>query len=175
MNRKKMLLMGAAVACISMVFITVYASDDDFGAKKGNIRAEYVAIKITGETIRGGYQLIDGATLKQWMDEKKDMLIVDTMPYDDSYKKQHIPGAVQFEFPKEEMKDLPAKMSQDYQNLLGPDKNRTIVVYCGYVTCARSHNAAMFAVKLGYKNVYRFTGGILGWKEAEYPVEKSDK
>ena len=56
--------------------------------------------------------------------------------------------------------------------MLGPDKDRTIVVYCGFVKCTRSHNGAMWAVKLGYKNVYRYPGGIKAWKEADYPVEK---
>jgi rhodanese-related sulfurtransferase len=30
----------------------------------------------------------------------------------------------------------------------------------------------MWVVKLGYKNVYRYPGGIKAWEEAEYPVEK---
>ena len=34
----------------------------------------------------------------------------------------------------------------------------------------RSHNGAMWAVKLGYNNVYRMPGGIKGWKESGYPV-----
>jgi rhodanese-related sulfurtransferase len=28
----------------------------------------------------------------------------------------------------------------------------------------------MWAVKLGYKNVYRQPGGIKGWMEADYPI-----
>ena len=56
--------------------------------------------------------------------------------------------------------------------LLGSDKNRLIVFYCGFVKCGRSHNAAMWAVKLGCANVYRHPGGIKAWKEAKYPVEK---
>ena len=55
---------------------------------------------------------------------------------------------------------------------LGPDKERLIVFYCGFVKCTRSHNAAAFAKKLGYKNVYRFPGGIFAWKGGDYPVEK---
>ncbi|MDD3295723.1 MAG: rhodanese-like domain-containing protein, partial [Geobacteraceae bacterium] len=55
---------------------------------------------------------------------------------------------------------------------LGPDKNRLIVLYCGFTKCTRSHNGAMWAVKLGYKNVYRHPGGIKGWMEADYPVAK---
>ncbi|MBM4137012.1 MAG: rhodanese-like domain-containing protein, partial [Nitrospira sp.] len=45
-------------------------------------------------------------------------------------------------------------------------------IYCGFTKCTRSHNGAMWAVKLGYKNVYRYPGGIKGWVEADYPVDK---
>ncbi len=47
--------------------------------------------------------------LKSWVDQKKPMLLVDTMPYEDSYKKQHIPGAVQMEFPIPEMTSIDDK------------------------------------------------------------------
>jgi rhodanese-related sulfurtransferase len=30
----------------------------------------------------------------------------------------------------------------------------------------------MWATKMGYKNVYRYPGGIKAWGEADYPVEK---
>jgi rhodanese-related sulfurtransferase len=93
------------------------------------------------------------------------------MPYEASYKKQHIPTAVQFEFPIPEMKTMDSEMEKQYLALLGPDKNRMIVVYCGFVKCGRSHNGAMWATRLGYRNVYRCLGGIFGWKEAGYPVE----
>ena len=56
--------------------------------------------------------------------------------------------------------------------VLDTDKNRLIVFYCGFTKCTRSHNAAMWAVKLGYKNVYRQPGGIKAWKEADYQVEQ---
>ena len=60
----------------------------------------------------------------------------------------------------------------DLEKLLGPDKDRLIVFYCGFTKCTRSHNGAMWAVKLGYKNAYRQPGGIKAWNEAGYPVEK---
>jgi hypothetical protein len=50
---------------------------------------------------------------------------------------------------------------------IGPDKNKLIVIYCGFVQCTRSHNGAMWAVKNGYPNVYRFPGGIFAWKGAK--------
>ena len=47
-----------------------------------------------------------------------------------------------------------------------------VVIYCGFVKCTRSHNGAAWAVKLGYKNVYRYSGGVFAWKGAKYPLEK---
>jgi thiosulfate/3-mercaptopyruvate sulfurtransferase len=49
-------------------------------------------------------------------------------------------------------------------------KDKTIVIYCGFVKCTRSHNGAAWAVKLGYTNVYRYPGGIFAWKGADYPI-----
>jgi rhodanese-related sulfurtransferase len=94
------------------------------------------------------------------------------MPFEASYKKQHIPSAVQMEFPIPEMKTMDDKTKAALEKLLGPDKDRLIVFYCGFVKCTRSHNAAMWAAKLGYKNVYRQPGGIKAWDEADYPIEK---
>jgi len=45
------------------------------------------------------------------------------------------------------------------------------VIYCGFVKCTRSHNGAVWARKLGYKNVLRYPGGIFAWKGAKYPVQ----
>lgn len=52
------------------------------------------------------------------------------------------------------------------------DKDKVLVFYCGFTKCTRSHNGAMWAEKLGYKNVYRCPGGIKAWLEAGYPVKK---
>ena len=92
------------------------------------------------------------------------------MPYEASYKKNHIPGAKQMEFPIPEVTILEEKVQNELLELLGPDKDQTIVFYCGFTKCTRSHNGAMWAVKLGYKNVYRLPGGIKAWKESDYPV-----
>ncbi len=121
---------------------------------------------------RGGYRFLSTEELKSWIDPKKAMLVVDTMPFEDSYKKQHIPGAVNFELPVQEMTEMDAKTRAAFEKLLGPDKERTLVFYCGFTKCTRSHNGAMWAVKLGYNNVYRQPGGIKAWEQAGYPVEK---
>jgi len=49
-------------------------------------------VKVARETVKGGYALVLTDELKRWIDEKKPMLVVDTMPKKDSHDKQHIPG-----------------------------------------------------------------------------------
>jgi thiosulfate/3-mercaptopyruvate sulfurtransferase len=134
---------------------------------------EKIAVNFLREVERGGYKIVGTEELKSWFDQKKDMLIVDTMPFEDSYKKQHIPGAVQFEFPIPELTQLDDQKKAAFEKLLGPDKGRLIVIYCGFTKCTRSHNGAMWARKLGYTNVYRHPGGIKAWMDADYPVEKA--
>ena len=144
---------------------------------KKELETEASAVKLVREVERGGYKIVTTDELKAWIDQNKDMVIVDTMPYEASYKKNHVVGAVQFLFPIPDMDtwntgETAGKNKEDYEKLLGADKNKTIVVYCGFVKCTRSHNGAAWARKLGYNNVYRYPGGIKAWQEAKYPVEK---
>ena len=142
------------------------------------VQKEAGAVKLVREVQSGGYDVVSTEELKKWIDSGKDMLIVDTMPYEDSYKKQHVPQAAQFLFPIPDMKkwdtkETGGKTMEDYEKLLGNDKDKTVVIYCGFVKCTRSHNGAAWAVKLGYKNVFRYPGGIFAWKGADFPVEKA--
>ena len=168
MFQKKILSVLAAT--FIFVFGLTGAGIAAWGSKE--LDTEKTAVNLTREVMKGNYKIVTTAELKGWIDQKKAMLIVDTMPYEDSYKKQHVPGALQFEFPIEEVTKLDDKTKAAFEKMLGPDKNRLIVAYCGFTKCSRSHNGAMWAVKMGYKNVYRYPGGIKAWSEADYPVEK---
>ena len=152
-----------------------------FGSSKftQEVEKEKGAVKLLREVERGGYGIITTQELKVLKDKGTEMVIVDAMPYEASYKKGHIPGAVQFLFPIPDMnewdaKETAGKSQADYEALLGPDKDKLIVVYCGFVKCTRSHNAAVWAKKLGYTNVKRHPGGIFAWKGAEFPVGTVD-
>ncbi len=139
------------------------------------LATEESAIKLYNETAAGKYELISTEELHDFMEEGKDALIVDAMPAAASYDKGHLEGAVNFEFPKEVIEEwnkdtMGERTREQYEALLGKDKNRTIIVYCGFVKCARSHNAAIFAQELGYKNVKRFPGGIHAWRGAGYKL-----
>lgn len=166
-------IFAALAAVLVMGMLTGCLGEDKF---KQEVEKEAGAVKLVREVQRGDYDVITTAELKKLIDAQKDMVIVDTMPLEASYEKNHIPGAAQFLFPIPDMKswnteETAGKTKADYEKLLGPDKDRLIVVYCGFVKCTRSHNGAAWARKLGYTNVKRHPGGIFAWKGAEYPVE----
>jgi len=158
---------------MAVVFVLSLASAALAALGPSELDTEKIAVTFAAEVERGKYKVVATQELKKWIDEKKPMLLVDTMPFEASYKKNHIPGAVQIEFPIPEMEKIDDKTKTALKKLLGTDKNRLIVFYCGFTKCTRSHNGAMWAKKLGYKNVYRHPGGIKGWMEAEYPVEEA--
>ena len=160
-----------------LVLMAVPAHAGLFGDKfQDEVETEKVAVKLARDTIKGDYGLVTTAELKALVDANTDMVIVDAMPYADSYAKEHVPGAVQFLFPVKEMAtwdtgETDGKTEADYEKLLGPDKDKLVVVYCGFVKCGRSHNAGLWARKLGYTNVKRYPGGIFAWKGADGAVE----
>ncbi|MCF8130674.1 MAG: rhodanese-like domain-containing protein [Deltaproteobacteria bacterium] len=173
--------MKSLVMLVSLgAFLVVSGTVASAGKNKfeQEIDKEKVAVTLVREVQRGGYDVVTTEELKGWIDGGKDMLIVDTMPYEASYQKMHVPGAKQFLFPIPDMntwdtKETAGKSQEDFIALLGPDKDKVIVIYCGFVKCTRSHNGAAWAKKLGYKNVYRYPGGIFAWKGAGYPVESA--
>lgn len=143
------------------------------------VELDKAAVKLAREVQSGNYDVIRADELKALMDSGHPVTIVDTMPKEASYDKAHIPGAVQFLFPIPDMNawdagETAGQSPEQYEALLGPDKFKTIVVYCGFVKCTRSHNGAVWAKRLGYKNVFRFPGGIYAWMGADYPTEQGD-
>lgn len=145
------------------------------------VETESVSVKLSREVQQGGYELVTTDELKQMMDQKDEFILIDAMPYEESYQKEHIPGAKNFLFAKEtrdteqwDDAESGGKSQADYEQLLGEDKEALIVVYCGFVRCARSHNAAAWAKQMGYANVKRYAGGIYAWKGMGYATQAAD-
>jgi rhodanese-related sulfurtransferase len=159
--------------CCALLSCPALAAEAKFEAE--TVR-ETDAVKLTRDTQAGDYQLLTVAELKKMIDAGKPMLLVDTMPYDASFKKEHLPGAKNFLFPVPRMnvwdlKETDGKSEADFAALLGADKEKTLVFYCGFVKCTRSDNAATWARKLGYNHVYRVPGGLFAWKGADFALE----
>jgi len=166
-----MLALVFAVAVLSGCGATTATSKVGTAPDGSEVAIEKATMKFYQDANAGKYQLLATEELNTWVTEKKDMIIIDTMPAD-SFAKGHIPGAVNAELPKTVMADVTDAQKTAFINLLGQDKNKPIVVYCGFVSCARSHLGAVLAMEQGFTNVYRVPGGIVAWQEAKYNVEK---
>ena len=128
------------------------------------IPIENAAVKFSSDVKDGGYGIVDTATLKKWLDEAKKMLIISTLPASEDKDFGMLPSAVNAAMPKTE-KELTPAAKDAIIKAAGDDKEKTIVVYCGFVACRRSHIGAKILVDDGFKNVYRYPAGITGWQE----------
>lgn len=54
------------------------------------------------------------------------------------------------------------------------NKDVTVVTYCGFTKCQRSHQAAMYLKSQGFKNVFRYAGGITAWVQSDFDIEGKD-
>ena len=79
-----------------------------------------------------------------------------------SYKKGHIPGAVNY-----------ASVQSELEKILPENKDTLIVAYCGGPSCAAYKKAAKAVAALGYTNVQHYSGGISGWKSSGEAIEKA--
>ncbi|AMK09809.1 hypothetical protein AWY79_01150 [Pseudodesulfovibrio indicus] len=81
------------------------------------------------EADRDGYLLLDDDGLRKLVDEKADMVLLDARA-DYEFAAGHLPGAANLEFDLGDDIELPQAKRQALQDLLGPDKDRMLVVYC---------------------------------------------
>jgi len=74
-----------------------------------------------------------------------------------AFDAKHIPGSVHFDSPDE----LYAAVHP----------NDEVVVYCSEVDCLSSVAMYRDLVARGYRNVRRYSGGLLDWEDAGLPLE----
>jgi molybdopterin/thiamine biosynthesis adenylyltransferase/rhodanese-related sulfurtransferase len=77
----------------------------------------------------------------------------------DEWDEGHIPGALH----------APRNNLESRVERLVPDKERTVVVYCG--SGSRSAFAARALGELGYEDVRNLAGGFTDWKRSGFPVQ----
>lgn len=99
---------------------------------------------------KGRIREVDQATLKQWMGEKKDLIILDIREPGD-FENGHIEGSV----------NIPRGMLELEIDEVVPDQDKVIVSYCG--GGSRSALATDTLQVMGYANVYSLTGGYRQW------------
>ncbi|MBI2027175.1 MAG: rhodanese-like domain-containing protein [Deltaproteobacteria bacterium] len=85
---------------------------------------------------------------------KKHPVLVNVLPRND-FLQNHIPGSI----------NIPVnELDREAKKLLAT--HDWIVVYCANNGCDASHQAAEKLGKLGFENVFRFTGGVEEWKKS---------
>ena len=97
--------------------------------------------------------------IKSRLDRGEKFVLIDTRE-ESEYAKDHLPGAIHLGKGIIE-RDIEAKV---------PDTGTELVLYCG--GGFRSALAADNLQKMGYTNVISMDGGIRGWREKGYPLEK---
>jgi thiosulfate/3-mercaptopyruvate sulfurtransferase len=132
---------------------------------------EKAALKFSSDIKDGGYKIVSTDELKKWLDEGKKLTIISTLPANEDKELGILPSAVNGAMPKSE-KDLTQADKDNLLNIAGTDKEKAVVVYCGFVACRRSHIGAKILVDNGFKNVYRYPAGITGWGESNFPLTK---
>src|SRR5579864_2922896 len=94
---------------------------------------------------------------KKRIDAGEKIQLIDTRE-DSEWARGHIPGAIHLS------KGI---IERDIEKTV-PDKNATIVLYCG--GGFRSALAADNLQRMGYQNVISMDGGWRGWTEANFPT-----
>jgi len=119
------------------------------------------AMKAAKEKV-AGYKTITAEELQTMIKETKDLVIIDSRG-GKWFDGEVIAGAKQLAADKTNAKSL-AKLI--------PTKTTPVVFYCSGTECPASAAAAHAAQKAGYKNLYKFPGGIAEWKEKGLPTAK---
>jgi rhodanese-related sulfurtransferase len=99
------------------------------------------------------------ADVKRRMDQGEKLNVVDVRE-ESEYGKDHLPGAVHLG---------KGVIERDVEQAF-PDPATPLILYCG--GGFRSALAADNLQKMGYTNVLSMDGGIRGWREKAYPLEK---
>ncbi|MFQ5965029.1 MAG: rhodanese-like domain-containing protein [Candidatus Scalinduaceae bacterium] len=99
--------------------------------------------------------------LKGMIDRNENFILVDVLR-PESYEEEHIPGSINIP-----LEDIGEKAKKHL------DSDKEIIVYCGSFQCNMSSQAAEELIKLGYKDVYDYDGGLQDWKDAGFPLESS--
>ncbi|MCW4033570.1 MAG: rhodanese-like domain-containing protein [Candidatus Bathyarchaeota archaeon] len=108
-------------------------------------------------------RIVDRDALKKKIDKNEDFVLLDARIFK-KYEIEHIIGAI----------SLPVNEAEERAEIIIPDKNKEIIVYCSSKHCTTSAFLVEILVDLGYTNVANYEGGIRDWTEAGYPTEKNE-
>ena len=160
-----------AVFALMALMLTGCAAKHGTSPKGLEVPIEKAAVRFSSDVKEGGYKIVTTDELKKWLDEGNKMTVLSSLPWSEDRVLGVIPGALSAPLPKTE-KELTPEDKESLLRAAGDDKDKVLVVYCGFVACRRSHIGAKLLTDNGYRNVYRYPAGITGWIESGFPVKK---
>lgn len=87
---------------------------------------------------------------------------------------QHLPGAIPV-VPAGQGGSFDDQVQREFgqylQQATGGDTARMLVFYCQGVQCWASYNAALRAIRMGFRNVHWYRGGLEAWQQAGLPIQ----
>ncbi len=140
-----------AIMIIALCFFTACATQNYGGAA----RTSDQMVKEAKASIRE----VSVDDLKKMIDNREKIIILDVRDKDE-FETGYIPGAI----------NLSRGMLEFKVNTLIPDRNATVIVYCGIDL--RGPLATRTLNEMGYKNAVNINGGLKAWKAAGYPIAK---
>lgn len=99
-------------------------------------------------------KIINAKEVKERLENNPKLSLVMVLN-NEAFEKAHIPGS------------LNIGKGQSFDHL---DRNEEIIVYCSDEACTASYHAYNALVHAGFKNVYRFAGGMMEWSNAGYEL-----
>jgi|GEM_PF-707405 len=106
------------------------------------------------ETTGGAYTKLEPQELKTLLANKTFPLINVHTPYEGEIEKTDA--------------NIPYNEIQKIVDKLAPDKSAMVVLYCRSGRMSRETTEAL--VTLGYTNVWNLDRGMIGWKDAGFPI-----
>ena len=118
---------------------------------------------------RESLEIIDSHTLKNLIDKKEDLTIIDVNDKEETDARGMIPGAFNVSLGTLHYKadhDVP----ESFKDNRIQDRNKKIVVTCGVGLCAAIGGKLL--KDMGFKDVVLLDGGVEKWVEDGYKLEK---
>lgn len=132
-----------------------YSNEQTYNRYLVKVKKEIIAFGVDSiDPIHDRAPVVDPVTLKEWLDEKRDVVLIDTRN-DYEVRLGTFEGAADLQI--KHFRDFPAVVEQ-----LDPAlKEKTVVTFCtGGIRCEK---AALYMQQRGFKDIYQLEGGILDY------------
>ena len=124
--------------------------------------------KLVGES-RESLKIIDSHTLKNMIENKEDMAIIDVNDKEETDKRGMIQGAFNVSLGTLYYK-ADQEVPENFKDNRIQDRDKKVVVTCGLGLCAAIGGKLL--KDMGFKDVVLLEGGVEKWREDGYELEK---